>query len=264
MSKGAKPSAYIVTGTTRGIGKALAEKIVDRGHLLFTISRAAESEEGRRCNYYCDLRNPRQVQDVMTRLLDGIPYATCGDGILINNAGVLAPIGSLEGVALQGMDASMHVNLMAPTLLTALFIRASERFGGRRRIIHISSGAALHPYAGWALYCAAKAALNMLTRCVALEQRNRPRGVGICAVAPGVVATNMQAEILRTRTADFPSRETFVRLAKAGEMWPPEKVARLILDLDEDGQFQSGGIYDLRDVTWSQDRPTIQPRPESH
>lgn len=244
MSKGAIPSAYIVTGTTRGIGKALAEKIVDRGHLLFTISRAVDAEEGRRRNYCCDLRNPRQVQDVMTRLLDGIPYATCGDAILINNAGVLVPMGPLEGVAMKGMDASMQVNLMAPALLVALFIRASERLRGQPRIINISSGAAQHPYAGWALYCAAKAALNMLTRCVALEQHNRPRGVSICAVAPGVVATDMQAEIRRTSTADFPSRETFVRLAKAGELSPPEQVARLILDLDEDGRFQSGGIYD--------------------
>jgi benzil reductase ((S)-benzoin forming) len=258
MSVGKPPSAYIVTGTTRGIGKALAEEIVRRGSLLFSLSRSPDEAKGEWRNYRCDLRDIGQVQTAMDHLLNEIPYGRCGDVVLINNAGVLTPIGPLEKVE-SAANASVQVNLVAPMRLMALFIRAAVRVRGERRIINITSGAGRHPYAGWGLYCAAKAAINMLTRCAALEQRGRPEEVGICAVAPGVVATEMQGDIRQASDADFPERSRFLRLAESGGLLEPDRVAGLILDLDASGQFRPGEIYDLRRVTWSGGRPTIMP-----
>jgi len=242
------PSVYIVTGTTRGIGKALAAEILRRGQRLFSLSRAADAVMGQWRNYQCDLGGPGQIQTVMKRLLDEIPYERCGDAVLINNAGVLTPIGPLDMADSSGIDKALQVNLMAPLRLMASFIGAAGRMRGDRRIINIASGAGRHPYAGWAHYCAAKAALNMLTRCTALDQRSRSNPVNICALEPGVVATDMQGDIRRANDNDFPDRPRFVQMAESGGLLAPEAVARLILELDVAGQFQSGQIYDLRRV----------------
>ncbi|RJQ70536.1 MAG: SDR family NAD(P)-dependent oxidoreductase [Desulfobacteraceae bacterium] len=251
-------AAYIVTGTTRGIGQALAEEIALRGHMLFCISRAPEMQTGGRRNYMCDLRDPGETSKVMSRLMNDVPHASCSDVVLVNNAGTLAPIGFLENHTPVQMSDPMQVNLMAPAVLISSFIRESDRWGASRRIINITSGAALHPYAGWSLYCAAKAALNMLTRCAALEQEIRPNGVSICAVAPGVVNTGMQALIREAKDTDFPARARFLKMRQEGRLAEPAKVAALILDLDAGGKFQPGGIYDLRRVEWKEGKPHIE------
>ncbi|KJS29325.1 MAG: hypothetical protein VR64_21080 [Desulfatitalea sp. BRH_c12] len=274
---GATPekSAYIVTGTTRGIGLALAQGVVARGDLLYTISRAPEHRAPGNQNYCCDLRDLAQVQAVMNRIMQDIPYASCSDLVLINNAGMLAPIGFLENIAAAQMEAHLHVNVMAPSLLMSEFIHLSnqlaksatqsadhlaDRLPCRRRILNITSGAASTPYAGWSVYCAGKAALNMITRCAALEQSEGPGGVSISAIAPGVVDTDMQAQIRASNEADFPARSRFVQMRAEGRMPTSAQVAALILDLDGDGQFRNGGIYDLRDAVNCDGKPYIEKR----
>jgi benzil reductase ((S)-benzoin forming) len=242
-------SIYIITGTTRGIGRALAQAVITRGGMLFSISRAPARREKRWHNYTCDLRHPGQIRNTMVQLMAAAGSCEpCDDLILINNAGVLQPIGPLEHAPDDGIEQHLAVNLQAPLLLSAHFIRASAQFGARRRIINISSGAGERAYAGWSLYCAAKAALNMLTACVALEQYGREQPVSICAVSPGVVETDMQRAIRQTSAADFPARERFEQLHARGQLEPPEHAARLILELDAAGLMTSGGFYDLRDV----------------
>jgi benzil reductase ((S)-benzoin forming) len=251
-------SAYIITGTTRGIGRALAEEIVRRGHTAFCISRTPETQSPDRRNYTCDLRDPDQIGEVMHRVMHDLRDAYCRDAVLINNAGMLAPIGSLEKSTFAQMADSMHVNLMAPILLMSWFIRESDAWSIPRRIINMTSGAAGHAYAGWSLYCAAKAAMNMITRCTALEQSNRPDGAAISAVAPGVVDTDMQALIRDASDTDFPARSRFLKLRDEGRLVSPAQVAALILDLDAGGWFQSSGVYDLRDVEWVQGKPRFK------
>jgi benzil reductase ((S)-benzoin forming) len=241
-------TAYIVTGTTRGIGRALADKILRRGHMLYCISRAPEMPATDRRNYTCDLRDAHAVSKVMHRLMHDVSHGGPGDVVLVNNAGMLNPIGSLENHESEKLAQALSVNLTAPAMLMSIFIRQSLDRAGSRRIINITSGAALQPYAGWSLYCAAKAGLNMLTRCAALEQTTCPNGVSVVAVAPGVVNTDMQRLIRTTGESDFPSRPRFIKLKEEGLLEDPARVAGLILDLDAGGKFQSGGIYDLRMV----------------
>ncbi len=254
-------SAYIITGTTRGIGRALAQAVLARGKQLFAISRTPRmQQDSRRHDYACDLGDPDQIRNTMTAVMTAIGRMACADVILINNAGVLTPIGPIEKATDDQIRQHLAVNLQAPALLTAQFIRLGDHVPGRRRIINITSGAGEHPYAGWALYCASKAAVNMLTASVALEQRERERPVGVCAVAPGVVDTDMQHVIRCTSGADFPEREHFARLHAEGRLAPPEQVADLILELDIRGLLASGGLYDLRDARRREDGWDIRPR----
>ena len=260
MNRPTDKCACIVTGTTRGIGKALADEIIARGHALFSISRAADSREGVRRNYQCDLRDAEHLEQVMGRVLNDIPYGDCRKVILINNAGVLKPIKFSEQLSSEEIDAHLQVNLRAPFLLLALFSRATRDFNGERRVINISSGAGRHPYAGWSLYCATKAAMDMMTRCVALENRALANPLHIAAIAPGVVDTDMQNDIQQADSGAFPQRPKFVQLRDSGSLPSAQKVARLILDLDAADQFLPDGLYDLRDVQWQASSPTIRPR----
>jgi benzil reductase ((S)-benzoin forming) len=261
MSNQGERSAYVVTGTTRGIGRALAEQIVARGDRLYSLSRAPDSRVGAWHNYECDLRYPDQVDQAMTRILDEMGRVPCRDAVLICNAGVLGPIEPVGDLTPDQIAEHMQVNLLTPIFLIGLFLRATRQWQCRRRIIAMSSGAGRHPYAGWSLYCGSKAGLDMVVRCAAREQQaGEANPVTISAVAPGVVATDMQTEIRGADEAHFPARARFVELHASGKLSSPKQVAATILELDAGGRFVNGGLYDLRDVDWQNGCATIAPR----
>lgn len=237
--------AYIVTGTTRGIGRSLVEAIHEKGHYLFTLSSAAGQSGRRRQNLQCDLSRSDEVVGAMQRLLDPVAALAPDELVLINNAGVLAPMGPLETAAVDQIIRHLHVNQAAPAILMSRFIHLTAALTKKRRIINISSGAAHHPYAGWALYCASKAALDMMTRCAAAEQENQPNPVCISALYPGKVDTDMQRRIRQFDPAHFPAHESFVQAKMQGDLLSPGSVARLIVALDDQGRLKNGGVYDL-------------------
>ena len=97
-------------------------------------------------------------------------------------------------------------------------------------LVNISSGAATKPYEGWAAYCASKAAVDQLTRVVALEEaRARPARRTPCH--PGLVDTDMQAAIRASDEASFPEVERFRRAAAEHRFNSPAWVAEHILAL---------------------------------
>jgi NAD(P)-dependent dehydrogenase (short-subunit alcohol dehydrogenase family) len=103
--------------------------------------------------------------------------------------------------------------------------------GGGGVLVNISSGAALKGRAGWAPYCAGKAAVDRLTEAVALEEAEV--GLRAYAVAPGVVDTAMQERIRSSTEAEFPDVERFRELQRAGAFNTPRFVADRLLDLVE-------------------------------
>ena len=92
---------------------------------------------------------------------------------------------------------------------TQAFVRHLRRRGGEGVLVNVSSGAARKPYAGWSVYCAAKAAVDRMTECVALEEA--AHGLRAYALAPGVIDTDMQALIRATPAARFPERPALPR-----------------------------------------------------
>lgn len=260
MAQAHERTGYIVSGTTRGIGKALADAITARGQRLFSISRAPEGPVAGGWNFTCDLRFAERIDQAVTRLSAMLQDERCRDVVLICNAGVLGPVGFVDRLSPERMAEHVQVNLLAPLQLMGRFIDIGAAWSCPRRIVLITSGAGRHPYAGWSLYCAAKAGLDMAMRCIVLEQGTRPDGVAVCAVAPGVVATDMQKEIRNADDADFPQRSRFIQFQESGGLVSPQQVAETLLDLDGSGQLVSGGLYDLRDVNREGGTPTIAPR----
>jgi benzil reductase ((S)-benzoin forming) len=151
----------------------------------------------------------------------------------VNNAGVLEPIAPLRDADRAEVATNVEVNVLGVMYGSAAFARHVRSRPGGGVLVNITSGAATNPYAGWAAYCASKAAVDQLTRVVAIEEADA--GLRAYAVAPGVVDTDMQATIRATSEDRFPSVERFRDLARADAFNTPPWVAdRVLRLLDED------------------------------
>ncbi len=114
-----------------------------------------------------------------------------------------------------------------------------------RRILHVSSGAGRSAYPGWSVYCATKAALDMHARAVELDQDAQ---VKICSLAPGIIDTDMQAEIRASSLAQFPLRERFEQLKRDGALVSPQACAQGLVDYLLSPVFGEHAVADLREV----------------
>lgn len=185
----------------------------------------------------------------MHKMLDH-PDARAGTRLrLINNAGVLEPIGPAHENSPDDVLNHIAVNLSAPMALTSAFLRCTESMAADRRIMQISSGAGRKPYAGWSAYCTTKAGLDQFTRCVHLEQKTLPNGARVASVAPGVIDTAMQTLIRQADEERFPNRVRFVKLYETGGLTPPREAACRLLHLLEHPDFGKEPIVDIRE--WS-------------
>jgi benzil reductase ((S)-benzoin forming) len=228
---------YIITGVSRGIGKALAEEFLSSGSGVIGIGRKHDIDHPNFSFVQCDLSVPSEVE----RLKVSIPK---GAVTLINNAGVLGVIKRLTEQDPPDVERVLKINTVAPVLLTNL-IYNSVSDKNSFCLINISSGAANRAIPSWASYCASKAALNMFSEAFYLEEKEKGFSPKVYAVAPGVVDTEMQQEIRNTSDADFSSAHKFVDLKRNNDLFTSEVVAKKLIQLINrpyDGQV----FFDLR------------------
>jgi NAD(P)-dependent dehydrogenase (short-subunit alcohol dehydrogenase family) len=165
--------------------------------------------------------------------------------VFFHAAGTLTPIGFAGEVEPAAYRRNVLLNSAAPQILGDAFLRAAQKTRARCDLVLISSGAAHSIYEGWTSYAAGKAAVDQWTRTAGAEQARRGGRCRVLAVAPGVVATPMQAEIRGTPSQDFPEVSRFVELERSGALREPEAAARDIWALLE-GDFKNGTVLDLR------------------
>lgn len=232
---------YVVTGTTRGLGAALAERIrAEAGSELVTMSRRDSTID-------VDLGDSASVRAACAGLGARLHGKRYGRAVLINNAGVVSPVGPLDQVEATELERNLAVNLVAPMLLMQAFLRATVGTPVRR-IINISSGAGRRPIFGWSGYCAAKAGLDMASRVAALECETRGMDVEIVSLAPGVIDTGMQEVVRATPPEQFVDVERFRAMKEQGVLRPAAEVADDILRLERSGALKGEAIQDLRSL----------------
>ena len=240
---------FVVTGTTRGLGEALAARIAqDAGNHLVALSRAPDGPIAGGTRFAVDLGDPAAVSKACERLEQHVAGRSFERAILLNNAGVVQPVGRLERVDDAELVRNLEVNLVAPMLLMRGFLRATERVAKLRRIVNISSGAGRRPIAGWSAYCAAKAGLDMATKVVALEWQGKSPAVEAVSLAPGVIDTAMQERVRGASPDDFADVERFRQMKKDGTLRTPDDVAADILRAEAAGRLGRDPVADLRDM----------------
>jgi NAD(P)-dependent dehydrogenase (short-subunit alcohol dehydrogenase family) len=206
----------IVTGTSRGIGRALLEALRGAGASVYPCSRS----EG------CDVRSTESVE----RLFAEVQRREGRLDLLVNNAGILTERKPLVQVTDSEWDESMAVNLRGVFLCTraALRIMLPQASG---LIVMISSGAGRRPAPLWGPYGVAKWGVEGLTRAVGAEVESA--GVRVVAVNPGGTRTGMRARA-------YPDEDP-------ATVKPPEELARFIVALaGGEIPFTSGESLDYR------------------
>ena len=237
----------IVTGHSRGLGAAMTAQLLARSIPVLGCARHGNPDLMSRFpallqEAELDFGN---VDALRTWLEGGTLQQFSRDAdcvLLINNAGTLGPIGPAEIQPLHEIATTLQINVAAPLMLTAALARAHS---GELRIIHISSGAARTPYAGWSVYCATKAALDHHACATAADGRTNLR---ICSLAPGGVDTEMQTLVRATPEVRFPMLRKFQRLHQEGHLTPPDTAAERIVAYLLDARFGQTQIADLREL----------------
>ena len=215
----------VITGASRGLGAALAENFAARGMRLALCSRSdpalAPGEDV--LAERVDVRDEKAVDAFAVRVEERFGEID----ILINNAGVLAPIKPLRDLQVDEFRDHIDINLTGLFLCTRAYVRHLHRRGGEGVLINFSSGAAWRGYAGWTAYCAGKSGVARLTECVQLEEE--ANGLRAYAVAPGVIDTDMQAQIRACTPEVFPELERFLEMKRDGTFNTPSFVAEHLL-----------------------------------
>jgi benzil reductase ((S)-benzoin forming) len=219
---------FLITGASQGLGRALAETILDRlDTWVLGISRHPTIKHPRYQHQPLDLSDIEAVEHNLTKIFPPRPDAQ--SITLINNAGTLGEIGYVGELPNEHFQFVFDLNVVAPAMLMNTFLSAYGSLANiPRTILNISSGAAQRPVDGWAAYCASKAALNSLSETTQKEQNLRGSGVSICALSPGIVDTAMQAHIRTAEPAQFSEKEKFASFHNDGQLQDASTVASLI------------------------------------
>lgn len=242
---------YYITGTSRGIGKAFAEHLLENpSNKVIGISRHRTIDHPHYTHAYLDLTDLNAIASFKFEL-----HANAKKIYLINNAGVLGfikPVGKLEATTIIK---NYTVNLIAPTVLTNAFIECYDSTDAEKVIVNVSSGAGKNPIDGWAVYCASKAGVDMLSRVVDAEQKVRAtmpqksihKGFHIFSIAPGVVNTGMQEEIRAAQKEDFSRLEDFIAYKVQNQLLEPEFVSKKYINILANINSIKGVLSSIKD-----------------
>jgi benzil reductase ((S)-benzoin forming) len=229
----------IITGTSRGIGKAIANYYLEKGEKVVGISRSNEIKHKNFTFVKCDFTEKEQLYDLdLSKFVEPEHYPVR----LINNAGILGEIKRTHEVTLTHyMDVCM-VNIVATQFLCSYTL---QTFGYENvdTIINISSGAGERPVASWAAYCASKSAVNLFTETLAEEIKELGKQTKVYSIAPGVVDTDMQHSIRRSNNRDFSGKQNFVDMKENDELRTPEEVAELLSEFLAEDHTEQGVLH---------------------
>ncbi|QNK89669.1 SDR family NAD(P)-dependent oxidoreductase [Sporosarcina sp. FSL K6-1540] len=239
-------NVYIITGVSKGIGFELAKQLGSEGHFVIGIARTISKLDGVKF-IRADLSETEKLEALMDELITVSPREAVSF-TLINNAGMVDPIGIMGAINAEDITKAVALNLTAPMILSNTFIGALKNFKGVKRIVNISSGAGRNAYEGWGAYCTTKAGLDHFSRVVALEQGSAEHPVDIVSIAPGIIDTGMQETIRGSKEEAFPLLDRFIDYKEKGLLSSAEQTAGQLIAFMVNEDFKTvGAIADLRD-----------------
>jgi NAD(P)-dependent dehydrogenase (short-subunit alcohol dehydrogenase family) len=219
--------AAVVTGASRGIGAVTAAELARQGVAVVLAARSTgeidavakkiEAAGGKASAIACDVA----TYDDVAAAVEHCTKTYGSLDILVNNAGVIDPIARLAESDPAGWGQAIDINVKGVYhgLRAALPVMQAQ---GGGVIVNISSGAATSALEGWSHYCASKAAVLMLTKCVHKEYADK--GIRVVGLSPGTVATDMQVAIKASGINPVSRLDPSVHIAPD---WPAKAVAWL-------------------------------------
>ncbi|MFF1512279.1 glucose 1-dehydrogenase [Streptomyces sp. NPDC058326] len=239
----------IVTGASRGIGRGIAQRLARDGALVAVhygrdeaaareTVKTIEEDGGRAFPFRAELEAPDAVDTFYTALEAGLAERDAGPefDILVNNAGASGS-GRVHELTPEVFDRLFTINVKAPLFLIQRGL-ARLRDGGR--IVNISSAATKHAFPDSVTYAMTKGAVDTMT--LALAKELGPRGITVNAVAPGYIATDMNAR----RRATPEASAALAALSVFGRIGTPSDVADVVGFLvSDDARWITGQYVDV-------------------
>ena len=227
----------LITGTGGGIGKATAELLLKEGHLVFGYSRTNKINHPNFIFTTIDLSDIAQVNDLT------LPIINSNNVLLINNAATIGSIVPFDKKETSNIINEYNLNLVSPTILCRKFITSYT--DQKKLLINIGSGAANNPILSWSTYCAAKAALDMLSQVIGEENH---KNLKVFSIHPGIVDTNMQKTIRETDENLFPLLSKFTAYHSKKELETTTIAAKKLYYIIQNSNEFTKNILSIRDV----------------
>ena len=232
----------IITGGSRGLGAALVQLLKQDGYAIKELSRSGRTAD----SITIDLAEPEQLCNGIAPQFKELATLSWEEVLFINNAGAIFPVGIVSNSSTDEVIRNININYTSAILLMRQFMKAFQSAACPKTIVNISSGAAISNIYGWSLYCGAKAGIEHFVRGVALEQKELPHPIKTLNIGPGIIDTDMQADIRSVSADDFPGVERFRAFKEDGDLRPPEVVAQAIQTILESNQ-ESGSRHNIQD-----------------
>ena len=219
---GPLPRHVIISGGSRGLGKALVEALLAAGYRVSTFSRARTEFTDQHADHPAFFFECADICDsqALSRFLDqskekfGLPFG------LVNCAGV-ATVGVLPLLRESQVDQAIATNLRGTLTLTRLALRQMRLRGGGGSIVNISSVVGLRGYRGMSVYAATKGGIDAMTRALARELGSW--GIRVNSVAPGYLRTEMSESLKDEQLDKILRRTPLGRLGVAEDVVGPVK-----------------------------------------
>ena len=211
----------IISGGSKGLGHAIAEKLIVDGYQVVEFSRSAPHAY----SIKLDFSAPDLMLPALSANLEALAAKQWDEIVVVSNAASLSPIGPTSKKNSMAVLANININFTSAILFMSEVIKHFQSHPCRKVLASISSGAALKAYSGWSLYCSAKAGLESYVRTVAVEQESETSPFVILNVDPGVMDTDMQSLIRSSHKDDFPAVDYFIHRKESGELRTPDQVA---------------------------------------
>ncbi len=234
---------YYITGVSRGLGRALADRLLERtDSAVIGLGRTSTIASPHFQHVQLDLSDLDAVCQFAFP-----PNRGARRLVLVNNAAAFTPK-RLGRVDPRTIVHDYHVNLVAPTLLINSFIQAYSAHTADKQIVNITSLAGSALFDGLPVYSASKAGINMVSRVADLEQKLGAGRIRVLAVDPGGVDTDMQAAARAADAHDFSRVEAFVESKESGRLADPEIVAEKVWRLIDDLSLTTDVVVSVFDV----------------
>ncbi len=224
----------LITGSSSGLGKCLAEVFTGNHHDVYGISRSLSSINAIK-EVTCDFLNINEIENRLSKLLDGvdkIDYAFL-------NAGTLGELSKINTLGSEEAINHYKINVLSNKILLD-FLLSNKTI---KKVICISTGAINKSYYGWGFYTMHKACLKKMIDIYAEENPS----TDFLSLAPGLVKSKMQDYIYSIDESEIPSVSKFKNAYK-GMQTPSQCAKKIYENLDLIFKVSKDGFTDLRDI----------------
>lgn len=239
-----KDKVVLVTGGSRGIGKAIALKFAENGARVIITSSKSEGEElsnqfkelgTEGCHIKGDVSREESVKEVIRKAIERFGRID----VLVNNAGIVIP-GNLETTTMDDFDKTMDINVKGTFLMSKYTVTEMKKTGGGV-IVNIGSVAALKGHIDRMAYCASKGAVVAMSRAMAAEYVKD--NIRVNVICPGTTFTPAIDEKIKNAADPEAMKNAFVARQPMGRLGTPDEIAQAVLFAAcEEAAYMTGSI----------------------